>query len=166
MSKEKIDADVEFIRALAKLLQDSDLAEIEVEREYGEDDELKVRLSRQSSLAPVYAPAPVAAPAQAQHAPAPLAAALAPAPAASDDPASHPGCLTSPMVGTVYMAAEPGADPFVTVGSAVTAGQTVIIIEAMKTMNQIAAHKSGTVTRIIAENGQPAEYGSPLLIIE
>ena len=82
------------------------------------------------------------------------------------DPAKHPGAVTSPMVGTAYRAPEPGAKPFVEVGSTVTAGQTLLIIEAMKTMNQIPAPRAGTVTQILVEDGQPVEYGEPLLIIE
>ena len=103
----------------------------------------------------------------AQVAPAPAAApAAAAAPVAHEDPAQHPGAVTSPMVGTVYMAAEPGASPFITVGATVTEGQTVLIIEAMKTMNHIPAPKSGTVKRILVEDGTPVEYGTPLMIIE
>jgi acetyl-CoA carboxylase biotin carboxyl carrier protein len=85
---------------------------------------------------------------------------------ANEDPAQHPGAITSPMVGTCYMAAEPGAAPFVTIGSAVSEGQTVLIIEAMKTMNHIPATKSGTVKRILVTDGHPVEYGAPLMIIE
>ncbi len=94
------------------------------------------------------------------------AGAAAAAPAAPEDPAQHPGAVTSPMVGTCYLAAEPGATPFVAVGATVTEGQTVLIIEAMKTMNHIPAPKAGTVKRILVEDGTPVEYGAPLLIIE
>jgi acetyl-CoA carboxylase biotin carboxyl carrier protein len=85
---------------------------------------------------------------------------------ANEDPAQHPGAVTSPMVGTIYLAAEPGATPFVTVGAQVTEGQTVVIIEAMKTMNHIPAPRAGTVKRILIEDGSPVEYGAPLMIIE
>jgi acetyl-CoA carboxylase biotin carboxyl carrier protein len=116
--------------------------------------------------APVMQAAPMmAAPAAAPAAPAAAAAAPAAAPG-HDDPAQHPGAITSPMVGTCYMAAEPGATPFVSVGSAVSEGQTVLIIEAMKTMNHIPATKSGTVKRILVTDGHPVEYGAPLMIIE
>ena len=113
----------------------------------------------------------VAAAPAVQYAPAPaIAAAAAPAaaapPAAPEDPAQHPGAVTSPMVGTCYLSAEPGAAPFVTVGAAVTEGQTVLIIEAMKTMNHIPAPRAGTVRRILVEDGTPVEYGAPLMIIE
>ncbi len=137
MSKHTPDADVAFISALAELLNKNELTEIAVKREYGEDDSLEVRVVKQATVvqaaAPVYAAAPMHAPAPAAHAPAPAAA----APAASEDPSQHPGAVTSPMVGTAYLAAEPGATPFVTVGAQVQEGQTVLIIEAMKTMNHI-----------------------------
>lgn len=166
MSKQPQDVDVAFIEALAELLNRNGLSELSVKREYGEDDSLEVRVMRQ--LAPVAA-APVAAPTvMVAHAaaPAPVAASVAAAPAPSDDPAQHPGCLTSPMVGTVYLAPEPGAQPFVAIGAQVAAGQTVLIIEAMKTMNQIPAPRAGTLRRILIEDGTPVEYGAPLMIID
>ncbi len=166
MSKQPQDVDVAFIEALAELLNRNGLSELSVKREYGEDDSLEVRVVRQ--LAPVAA-APVAAPpvmVAPAAAPAPVAASVAAAPAPSDDPAQHPGCLTSPMVGTVYLAPEPGAQPFVAIGAQVAAGQTVLIIEAMKTMNQIPAPRAGTLRRILIEDGTPVEYGAPLMIID
>ncbi len=157
------DADVAFIEALAGLLRDKDLNEIEVMREYGEDDSLTVRVSR--GFAPVAAaPAAVAA-APAMAAPA-AAAPAAEAASASEDPASHPGAVTSPMVGTVYMQAEPGTPAFITVGASVSEGDTLLIVEAMKTMNHIPAPKAGTVKRILVEDGAAVEFGSPLVIIE
>lgn len=164
MTNKSHDADVAFIQALAGLLKDNDLSEIEVKREYGEDDSLNVRVSRQLA-----APAPVAAPAPAPVAiPAPAAPAAAAAPAGSDagDPASHPGAVTSPMVGTVYLQPEPGAEPFVKVGAKVSEGDTLLIIEAMKTMNHIPAPRSGTVKRIMVEDQSAVEFGAPLVIIE
>ena len=109
-----------------------------------------------------------AAPVQQVYAPAAAApqAAAATAPAAPEDPTQHPGCLTSPMVGTCYLSAEPGSAPFVALGSAVTEGQTVLIIEAMKTMNHIPAHKAGVIKRILVTDGHPVEFGAPLMIIE
>ena len=164
MSKQNTDTDVAFISALAELLNKNDLTELSVKREYGEDDSLEVRVVKQANVVTVAAaPAPVS---YAAPAAAPAAAAPAAAPAAPEDPAQHPGAVTSPMVGTVYLAAEPGASPFVTVGAQVTEGQTVLIIEAMKTMNHIPAPKAGTVKRILVEDGHPVEYGAPLLIIE
>jgi acetyl-CoA carboxylase biotin carboxyl carrier protein len=164
MSKQSSDADVAFIQALAELLNKNDLTELSVKREYGPDDRLDVKVSKQGpqimAAAPVY------------HAPAPSAAPMAapgihpPAAAAPEDPAQHPGAVTSPMVGTVYLAAEPGATPFVSVGSSVSEGQTVLIIEAMKTMNHIPAPRAGVVKRIVVEDGSPVEYGAPLMIIE
>ncbi len=166
MSKNSPDADVTFIAALAELLNKNDLTEIAVKREYGEKDSLDVKVVKKApqqvvQAAPVaYAPAPVA------HAPAAPAAAPAPAAALPEDPAQHPGAVTSPMVGTVYLSAEPGATPFVSVGAQVAEGQTVLIIEAMKTMNHIPAPRAGTVKRILASDGQAVEYGAPLMIIE
>ncbi len=163
MTKTRNDADVAFIEALAELLQRNELTEIEVRREYGESDTLDVRVSRQMPGAPAAAAAPAPAP----------AAAAAPAPAepatvalAPDDPAQHPGAVTSPMVGTAYLSPEPGAEPFVTIGSEVAEGQPLMIIEAMKTMNQIPAPHSGTVRRILVTDTSPVEYGAPLMIIE
>ncbi len=165
MSKHSPDADVAFIQALAELLNSNDLTELSVKREYGEDDSLEVRVVKQSNIVTtaVAAPAPVyAAPAAAAVGAAPAAA----APAAAEDPAQHPGAITSPMVGTCYLAAEPGAQPFVAIGATVTEGQTVLIIEAMKTMNHIPATRSGTVKRILVSDGTPVEFGAPLMIIE
>ncbi|MGV6839564.1 MAG: acetyl-CoA carboxylase biotin carboxyl carrier protein [Planktomarina sp.] len=168
MSKNPREDDVTFIKALAELLSDQDLSEIEVNRDYSEDDSLTVRISRATAAAPapaVYAPAPVAA-----AAPAPAAAAApaeaAPAPAAVEDPANHPGAVTSPMVGTAYLQPEPGAPAFVSIGQQVKEGDTLLIIEAMKTMNQIPAPKSGKVTRILVEDAAPVEFGAPLVIVE
>lgn len=166
MSKKNHDSDVAFIQALAELLRENDLTELEVMREYGEDDSLNVRVSRQQQIIaaqPAYG-APMAAPlAAAPAAAAPAAAAVA---EAQDDPASHPGAVTSPMVGTVYLQAEPGTDPFVSVGAQISEGDTLLIVEAMKTMNHIPAPKSGTVKRILVGDGDTVEYGAPLVIIE
>lgn len=168
MTNKSHDDDVAFIKALAELLRDNDLTELQVKRDYGEDDSLNVRVSRQTAAAPVVAPVPSAAPAP-LSAPAPAAPA-APASAAAapggGDPAQDPNALTSPMVGTAYLQPEPGAASFVSTGDTVKEGQTVLIIEAMKTMNQIAAPRSGKVTRIFVEDGSPVEYGAPLMIIE
>jgi len=167
MTESTRDADVAFIEALAELLRDKDLNEIEVMREYGEDDSLTVRVSR--GFPPVAATAVAAAPVAAAAPAAALAAAPATAdasPAAVDDPASHPGAVTSPMVGTVYMQAEPGTPPFISVGASVSEGDTLLIVEAMKTMNHIPAPKAGTVKRILVEDGAAVEFGAPLVIIE
>ncbi|MEM1076879.1 MAG: acetyl-CoA carboxylase biotin carboxyl carrier protein [Pseudomonadota bacterium] len=165
MTNKSHDDDVAFIKALAELLRDNDLTELQVKRDYGEDDSLNVRVSRQTATvaAPVMAPVPAAAPAAI---PAPATEAAAPAAAAPADPAQNPNALTSPMVGTAYLQPEPGAASFVSPGDTVKEGQTVLIIEAMKTMNQIAAPKSGKVTRIFVEDGTPVEFGQPLMVIE
>lgn len=160
MTKHTHENDVAFIQALAELLNKNDLTELSVMREYGEDDSLEVRVVKQSTVVAA-APVTYAAPA----APAPAAAPAAVV-ATATDPASHPGAVASPMVGTIYLAAEPGADPFVTIGAQVKEGQTLLIIEAMKTMNHIPAPKSGTVKRILVDDGTPVEYGTPLMIIE
>lgn len=163
MTKPSHDSDVAFIKALAELLRENDLTELQVKRDYGEDDSLNVRVSRQHPpmAQQVYAPAPATAPAAIAAAP----AAATPAPA-TDDPAQHPGAVTSPMVGTAYLATEPGAHPFIKVGDTVNEGQTLLIIEAMKTMNQIPSPRSGKVARILVEDGAPVEFGAPLLILE
>ncbi|MEM9351355.1 MAG: acetyl-CoA carboxylase biotin carboxyl carrier protein [Pseudomonadota bacterium] len=164
MTKKNHDGDVEFIRALAELLKANDLTELEVMREYGEDDSLNVRVSR---AAPVAAPMPAPQPVAIQAAPAPAAATPTALPSdASADPAEHPGAVTSPMVGTAYLQSEPGAPAFVSQGAKVKEGDTILIIEAMKTMNQIPAPRSGTVTRILIDDGAPVEFGAPLMIIE
>ncbi|WP_430398258.1 acetyl-CoA carboxylase biotin carboxyl carrier protein [Ferrovibrio sp.] len=145
--------DQQMIRDLAELLNETGLSEIE-----WNEGTLKVRVAKTVAAvsAPVYAAAP----------PAHAAATPAAAAAGGDDVASHPGAVKSPMVGTVYTASEPGAAPFVSVGSNVSAGQTLLIVEAMKTMNPITAPKGGRVTRILIENQQPVEFGQPLLVIE
>ncbi|KQB95359.1 acetyl-CoA carboxylase [Loktanella sp. 1ANDIMAR09] len=162
-NKTSHDSDVSFIAALAELLRENDLTELQVKRDYGENDSLNVRVSRQTQTI-VQASAPAAA------APAALAPAAPTAPAAPaadmSDPSNHPGAVTSPMVGTVYMAPEPGAAPFATVGATVKEGDTILIIEAMKTMNHIPAPRAGTIKRILVEDGGPVEFGAPLVIIE
>jgi len=164
MTKTSHGDDVAFIRALAELLRENDLTELEVKREYAEDNALNVRVMR---AAPAVTQAAPAAPMPAAPAVASPPPAAAPSAAdAPDDPAAHPGAVPSPMVGTVYLQAEPGSEPFIRVGSSVSAGQTILIVEAMKTMNQIAAPHGGTVTRILVEDGSPVEYGAPLVIIE
>ena len=156
------EGDVAFIQALAELLNRNELTELTVKREYDENDRLTVSLSKQSkqivqAYAPAMAPAPAAAPA---------AAAPAAAPAASEDPTSLPGIVTSPMVGTAYLSAEPGATPFVAIGQQVKEGDTLMIVEAMKTMNHIPSPRSGTVKRILVDDGNPVEFGSPLMVVE
>ena len=164
MSKSNHDADVAFIQALAELLRKNDLTELQVKREYGEDDSLNVRVSRHmaqhvSMQTVAAAPAPVAVSAPAQ-------AAAASAPAAAADPAEDPGAVPSPMVGTVYMQAEPGSPPFIKVGQQVSEGETLLIVEAMKTMNHIPAPRAGTVKRILVDDGAAVEFGAPLVILE
>ena len=163
MAKRTHDADVAFVQALAELLRANELTELEVSRDFGPDETLVVRVARQIEAAPVAHM--VAAPAAAPMAAAPAAATAAPA-AAVEDPAQHPGAVTSPMVGTAYLQAEPGTPPFVSLGDMVTEGQTLCIVEAMKTMNQIHAPRAGKVKRILVEDGAPVEYGAPLMIIE
>ena len=151
--------DSALIRELALLLDETSLTEIEIERAG-----LRLRVARNISIA-AHMPAavPMAAPAVV---PASIAAPVAAAAAAAADLSKHPGAVPSPMVGTAYWAPEPGAKPFIEVGAKVTAGQTLLIIEAMKTMNQIPSPRAGTVTQILVEDGQPVEFGEPLVIIE
>jgi acetyl-CoA carboxylase biotin carboxyl carrier protein len=152
-SSEKDDS--ALIRELALLLDETSLTEIEIERAG-----LRVRVARNISVAAAmpaaYVPAAAAMP----------AAVAAAASASAADPAKHPGAVPSPMVGTAYWSPEPGAKPFVEVGTRVAAGQTLLIIEAMKTMNQIPSPRAGTVTQILVEDGQPVEFGEPMMIIE
>ena len=161
MTKKNHDSDVAFIQALAELLRENDLTELEVMREYGEDDSLNVRVSRAAPNVTYAAPAPV----QYAAAPAPAAAPTSAAAPATQDPASLPGAVTSPMVGTVYMQAEPGSPAFVSVGAQVNEGDTLLIIEAMKMFNPIEADVSGTVRAILVENGQPIEFDEPMFVI-
>lgn len=153
MSDKKSIVDQDLIRQLAALLDETGLNEIEIEH-----DDTRIRIARNAPSvavsAPVAEPAPVAAPA-------PKAAA-----ADSTDPANNADAVVSPMVGTVFRSSEPGGKPYVEVGDTVTKGQTLLIIEAMKTMNQIPAPRAGTVARIIVDDGHPVEFGEPLLIIE
>lgn len=164
MSNRPHESDVEFIKALAEMLRENDLTEIEVRREYGDEDMIDVRIARQSATA-----APPAA------AVAPLPPALAPVPApvvpqaaliAAGDPSEDPGVVPSPMVGTVYLQPEPDSAPFVRIGDSISEGQTILIIEAMKTMNQIPAPRAGRVKRILVDDGSPVEFGAPLIILE
>lgn len=159
MKTNKPEIDPALVREIANLLSESDLTEIEVQRE-----DLRIRVVRQPPTVVAAAPA-----AYAMAAPAAAPAAAAPAPVVSAealDPAKHPGVVPSPMVGTAYLGPEPGARPFIEVGAVVKEGQTLLIVEAMKTMNAIPAPRAGTVTRILVTNAQPVEYGEPLLIIE
>jgi acetyl-CoA carboxylase biotin carboxyl carrier protein len=144
--------DSALIRELALLLDETSLTEIEIERAG-----LRVRVARNISIA-------ASMPANYQPAVS-ASSALSAAPAVADL-AKHPGVVPSPMVGTAYSSPEPGAKPFIEVGTKVTAGQTLLIIEAMKTMNQIPSPRAGTVTQILVEDGQPVEFGEPLVIIE
>lgn len=161
MADKTHDGDVAFIKALAELLNENDLTELEVMREYDEHDSLNIRVSRQTVIAPT-APAAVAA-AAAPSAPAPAPATESSA--LSGDPAQDPGAVTSPMVGTAYLQAEPGTPAFVSVGDDVVEGQVLMIVEAMKTMNQIPAPRAGKVARILIGDGDPVEFGTPLMIL-
>jgi acetyl-CoA carboxylase biotin carboxyl carrier protein len=144
-------SDSALIRELALLLDETSLTEIEIERAG-----LRLRVARNVNIA-------ASMPAGFQPA---ASAPAAAAPVAVADVAKHPGAVPSPMVGTVYWASEPGAKPFIEIGTKVSVGQTLLIIEAMKTMNQIPSPRAGTVTQILVEDGQPVEFGEPLVIIE
>nr|WP_316653633.1 acetyl-CoA carboxylase biotin carboxyl carrier protein [uncultured Gellertiella sp.] len=151
MADKKTGIDQSLIRDLANILNETDLTEIEVEQ-----DDLRIRVSRAGT--PHYVQAPVAPP---------VAAAPAAAPAIAAAPARNPAnVVAAPMVGTCYMSPAPGSRPFVEVGATVKEGQTLLIIEAMKTMNQIPAPRSGKVTEILVEDGRPVEYGEALVVIE
>ncbi|KQT83422.1 acetyl-CoA carboxylase biotin carboxyl carrier protein [Aurantimonas sp. Leaf443] len=151
--------DPALVRELATILNDTDLTEIEVER-----GSLRVRVSRQKEMMAAYPQMAYQVPQGAmQQAPAAAPSPLAPIAAAPTGP--EPGTVPSPMVGTVYMAAAPGAKNFIEVGQDVSEGETLLIVEAMKTMNQIPAPRSGKITKILVENAQPVEYGEPLVVI-
>ncbi|MFA5949029.1 MAG: acetyl-CoA carboxylase biotin carboxyl carrier protein [Hyphomicrobium sp.] len=154
---EKPNAEQRLIRELAELLNDTGLTEIEIEK-----DGLKVRVARSVTVTAAYPQAGHAYPAQATHG----VPGATPGAAPAADPAKHPGAVKSPMVGTAYRSPDPKAPPFIEVGAKVQAGETLLIIEAMKTMNQIPAPRAGTVVAILVENGQPVEFGEPLVIIE
>lgn len=154
--RDRGNSEQQMIRELAALLVETGLSEIEIEK-----SGLKIRVARNLTVTAYAPPQPAAA-----AVPSAPPAGAAPAAEAPTDYANHPGCVKSPMVGTAYRAPEPGAAPFVEVGSRVSQGQTLMIIEAMKTMNHIPAPRAGTVTHILVENGQPVEYGEPLVIIE
>jgi acetyl-CoA carboxylase biotin carboxyl carrier protein len=148
--------DAALVRQLAELLNENGLTEIEVE-----DGDRRIAVKRQAAPEAVhYAPAPPAP----QGAPAATTAPAAPAESAS--PASNPGSVKSPMVGTVYLSGEPGAPPFASAGTKVSEGDTLLIIEAMKVMNPITAPRSGTVSQVLVQDGQPVEFDQPLVIIE
>jgi acetyl-CoA carboxylase biotin carboxyl carrier protein len=163
MTHKSREADVAFISALAELLRKNDLTELQVKRDYAEDGSLNVRVSRHVGAVVTQTAAPTS-PAQASFAP-PQDGASAAEPPVSD-PADHPGAVTSPMVGTVYMQAEPGAEPFISVGAEVSEGDTLLIVEAMKTMNHIPAPRSGRISRILVEDGAAVEFGAPLVILD
>jgi acetyl-CoA carboxylase biotin carboxyl carrier protein len=158
MAVKKRTIDKDLIRDLAALLKEVDLAEIEVEQ-----DDFRIRVSRSATGAPAPHVAVSAEPAPAVSAAPAATSASSQAPA---DPAQHPGALPSPMVGTVYLAPEPGARAFIQVGDKVRTGQTVLIVEAMKHMNEVIAPRAGTVSEILVEDVQPVEFGEPLMIIE
>ena len=166
MTKNNRDKDVQFIEALAVLLREHDLNEVEVNREFGQDDSLTVRVARGGQIvaaAPTISNPTLAAPVQESTS---VSVSNQTSDTVVDDPVNHPGAVTSPMVGTVYMQAEPGAPPFISVGASISEGDTLLIVEAMKTMNQIPAPKSGIVKRILVEDGAAVEFGAPLAIIE
>ena len=166
MTKNNRAKDVQFIEALAVLLREHDLNEVEVNREFGQDDSLTVRVARGGQIvaaAPTISNPTLATPVQEGTS---VSVSNQTSDTVVDDPANHPGAVTSPMVGTVYMQAEPGAPPFISVGASISEGDTLLIVEAMKTMNQIPAPKSGIVKRILVEDGAAVEFGAPLAIIE
>jgi len=162
MPASKKETEADLVRALAAIMNDAELGEIEVE-----NSDVRIRINKTSSLQPQAMPMVAPAPA-----PAPVAAAPASAPASpvvTETPADNPAAanaIKSPMVGTVYLASEPGAKPFVQVGDTVNLGYTRLLIEAMKTFNPVSAPNAGTVKHIYASDGQPVEFGEPLIVVE
>ena len=152
-------SETKLVRELAEILTDTDLTEIEMRK-----GDLKIRVSRGGGKVVQAATVMAAAPSAAPTPPAPSAA--APSTAPTEDAASHPGAVKSPMVGTAYIRPSPDADPFVSVGGSVKEGDTVMLIEAMKTFNPITASKSGKIVKVLVEDAQPVEFGEPLFIIE
>lgn len=159
MSDKKQAIDPDLVRELAKIISDSGLSEIEVEH-----GDLRLRIARTLTAAAAPVTHMVAAAPAVAHAPAAPPPAASPAPAA--DAATHPGAVPSPMVGTAYLSPEPGAPVFIKIGDTVTAGQTLMVVEAMKTFNPIPAPRAGKITAILVTDAQPVEYGEPLVIIE
>jgi acetyl-CoA carboxylase biotin carboxyl carrier protein len=157
--KRHMRVDIELVRQLAGVLDETQLTEIEVE-----DGERRVRVAREVTVAPMMHAAPAYAPTIA-HAPQPVTAAPAAAETGASAPTIAANAVKSPMVGTAYLAAEPGAKPFAAVGQTVAAGDTLLIIEAMKVMNPIVAPAAGTVTQVLIENGQPVEFDQPLIVV-
>jgi acetyl-CoA carboxylase biotin carboxyl carrier protein len=161
VSNGAMQVDVGLVGQLAELLDATRLTEIEVQ-----DGDRRIRVARTVTMAAAPAMQMAAAPAPIAHAPAPVAAAAPAAAPALAAPADHPGLVKSPMVGTAYLAAEPGAAPFISVGKSIAAGETLLIVEAMKVMNPIVATKAGKVSQVLVENGQPVEFDQPLVIVE
>jgi len=155
----KMRVDVDLVRQLAEMLDATGLTEVEVE-----DGDRKIRIARKAAAAPAvhYAPAPAPAPAPATH----VASLPSSDPAPAAPAADHANAVKSPMVGTAYLAAEPGAAPFSSIGKQVAAGDTLLIVEAMKVMNPITAPSAGTIKAILVENGQPVEFDQPLIVVE
>ena len=156
------ESDIEYIRAVADLFKETGLAELSVRREFGEGNgKLSLRLARHAATRP--APAAVPVPETGAETPQPAASSPAPAPT----PAPTPGnAVTSPMVGTAYLGPEPGADPFVKPGDSVQQGDALLIVEAMKTMNFIEAPRAGAVLEVLVDDGEPVEFGTPLVLLD
>ena len=160
MTKKLRNEDLSFIENLIELLKKNDLTNLEISRDEGDDRGISIRLSQQSNIAlPIenVNPRIVANVGSSDSNSAPIS---------SEDPTLENGAVTSPMVGTCFLQTEPGSPPFVSIGTTVIEGQTLLIIEAMKTMNHIPAPKAGTIKRILIEDGTPVEFGAPLMIIE
>ena len=156
MGEKKQAVDKDMIRDLAALLKETELSEIEYEQ-----DDFRIRVSRSAPSTPMIYAEP-----QKPRTAAPASGEAPPSQGSLADPARHPGCVPSPMVGTAYLSPEPGASPYVEVGATVRVGQTILIVEAMKHMNEVASSRAGKVVAILVEDGQPVEYGEPLMIIE
>ncbi len=167
MDKKDHDRDLGLIRELTTLFRDQDLSEMEFRRSYPDKSHLKVRFVRNTGADPVPDSAPAVSHVETRTVSGSVTASTTGEPGESGEShEQHPGLITSPMVGTAYLQAEPGAPPFVSAGDEVQQGQTLLIIEAMKTMNFIPSPKSGRVSRVFVENASPVEFGAPLMIVE
>ena len=161
MSNNEIKNDIAFVRELAEIVQDNQFTEIEIEKHSNKEKIIKIKITKaQTSVQSISKVA------EAINLPTPVKKVVNESIEKVSDPSNHPGTVSSPMVGTIYIAPEPGGKPFVEIGTNVKKGDTLVIIEAMKTLNQIPSTKEGKVSRILVEDGTPVEFGSPLVIIE
>ena len=161
MNNNEIKNDIAFVKELAEIVQDNQFTEVEVEKHISKEKLIKIKITKEQTSVKANNRIP-----EASISPTPVKKIVDESLESISDPANHPGTVSSPMVGTIYIAPEPGGKPFVEIGTHVKKGDTLVIIEAMKTLNQIPSTKEGKISRILVEDGTPVEFGSPLVIIE